>query len=267
VCWCGSGCRYCLRKLQLILRYFFDLAYKGTNYNGWQVQPNANTIEAEVINALQTLYQTPIPIVGSGRTDTGVHAKEQVFHAEIDQEIDRETTIRKLNGILPKDIVINDIRTVRNNAHARFDAELRSYEYHIRFKRTPFGKDEYCFLPNSPNAELINKGCKIILGEHDFQSFSKVKTEVNHFKCTIFSAEWQQSSSEAVLFISANRFLRGMVRALTGTLLSLGYGKISLDEFRAILAAKDRTQAGQSVPAQGLYLCEVRYPKEIFLNQ
>ena len=249
------------------MRYFFYLAYKGTNYNGWQVQPNANTIEAEVIHALQTLFQKTTPIVGSGRTDSGVHAKEQVFHVDIEQEIDCETTLRKLNGILPKDIVINKIRAVRSDAHARFDADLRSYEYHIRFHRTPFGKNEYCYLPNRPKPELIKKGCELILGEHDFKSFSKVKTEVNHFKCTIFSAEWKQSSSEAVLSISANRFLRGMVRALTGTLLNLGYDKLSLDEFKSILAAKDRTRAGQSVPAQGLYLCEVRYPKEIFLKQ
>lgn len=264
--WSRPGCCNGIRKLHLVLRYFFFLSYKGTKYHGWQVQPNANTIEAEISKALHTLFKESIPIVGSGRTDTGVHAKEQVFHADIHQKLDYQSTIQKLNGILPKDIVINDIKPVSDSAHARFDAELRSYEYHIRFKRTPFNKDEFHYLPQVPNKEVINTACQALLGEHDFTSFSKVKTEVNNFRCTIFSAKWEQNETEAVFYVSANRFLRGMVRAMVGTLLNLGLNKISIDEFHAILAANNRSRAGQSVPAQGLYLCEVRYPKEIFLS-
>ena len=249
------------------MRYFFDISYKGTNYHGWQAQPNAITVQEVVNSALQTVYGKPTETTGSGRTDTGVHAKMQVFHADLPGKYNSQDLIHKLNGVLPDDIVVNNIRLVNPEAHARFSAEARGYEYHIRFKKTPFGKNEAFFLPKFPDTALINQGCKLILGEHDFTSFSKVKTDVNNFNCTIYRAAWNQTTETAVFEVSANRFLRGMVRALVGTLLNLGFGKITMEEFTQIIEAKNRSVAGQSVPPQGLYLCDVRYPDEIFIKQ
>lgn len=248
------------------MRYFFYISYKGTNYHGWQVQPNANTVQAEINNTLATLLQSSIETVGSGRTDTGVHAKEQVFHADIPDTITAATLIKKMNGFLPHDIVVNKILPVEKDAHARFDAISRSYEYHLHFKRSPFKAKEYHFLPNKPELELMNQACKSLLGEHDFTSLSKVKTEVNNFFCNIIRSEWQYDAEKAIFYVTANRFLRGMVRTLVGTLLNVGYGKTSLAEFTEIIKAKDRTAAGQSVPSQGLYLCDVRYPDKIFIK-
>ena len=248
------------------MRYFFDIAYKGTAYHGWQVQPNARTIQEVINQALGTLFGEVIETLGSGRTDTGVHAKMQVFHADLPEKYSAQDLVHKLNGILPNDIVVNEVYRVMPEAHARFSAISRGYEYHIRFVRSPFGENEHYFLPRIPDALLIQKGCEILQGDHDFTSFSKVKTDVNNFRCTVFRAEWQQRPDAAVFFISANRFLRGMIRALVGTLLDLGFGKISLAEFKAIIEAENRSAAGQSVPPQGLYLCDVRYPEEIIFK-
>jgi tRNA pseudouridine38-40 synthase len=248
------------------LRYFFYISYKGTNYHGWQVQPNALTIQEEVDKALKVLYGEPVETIGSGRTDTGVHAKMQVFHVDLPEKYSFKELLHKLNGLLPHDIVVNRIRPVVETAHARFSATERGYEYHMNFKKTPFGKDEAYFLPNNPDPELINQGCELLLGEHDFTSFSRVKTDVNNFRCTIYRAEWNQSTEQAVFHVMANRFLRGMVRAMVGTLLDLGFGKMNLADYKAVLEAKNRSAAGQSVPPQGLYLCHVRYPEEIFIK-
>jgi tRNA pseudouridine38-40 synthase len=248
------------------LRYFFDISYKGTAYHGWQTQPNAVTVQEVINKALQTIFGQAFETLGSGRTDTGVHAKMQVFHADLPEKYAARDLVNKLNGVLPHDIVINEAYPVVSEAHARFSAISRGYEYHINFKKTPFGENEACFIPKQPNKELINQGCQLLLGEHDFTSFSKVKTEVNNFRCTIYQAEWHQNEDSAVFHISANRFLRGMIRALVGTLLDLGFEKISIADFQAIIEAKNRSAAGQSVPPQGLYLCDVRYPEEIIIK-
>ena len=248
------------------MRYFFDISYKGTEYHGWQVQPNAITVQEVINKALEVLYGQPVETVGSGRTDTGVHAKMQVFHADLPKKYEPGELIHKLNGILPYDIVINSIFPVSEDAHARFSAESRGYEYHISFRKSPFGKDESYFLPRIPDDDLINQGCQLLAGEHDFTSFSRVKTDVNNFRCTIYEARWNQSGDSAVFYVSANRFLRGMVRALVGTLLDVGFGKISIEEFKMVIEAKNRSAAGQSVPPQGLYLCDVRYPEKIFIK-
>ena len=249
------------------MRYFFDISYKGTAYHGWQQQPNALTVQEVINKALYTLFGEQIETIGSGRTDTGVHAKMQVFHADIPEKYELPDLQHKLNGLLPHDIVVNQIDKVKEDAHARFSAVSRGYEYRISFRKTPFGENEDYFLPKHPNASIINQGCQLLLGEHDFASFSRVKTDVNNFRCTIYQAEWNQSPDRAVFIIKANRFLRGMIRALVGTLLDLGFDKISIDDFKAIIAAQNRTVAGQSVPPQGLYLCDVRYPDEIFIKQ
>ena len=250
----------------MILRYFFDISYKGTAYHGWQIQPNAKTVQEVINQALEILYAESVETIGSGRTDTGVHAKMQVFHADLPDKYETHELIHKLNGLLPDDIVVNQCQAVTSEAHARFSAERRGYEYHISFTRSPFGKDESSFLAKKPDPRLINEGCKLLIGEHDFTSFSKVKTDVNNFRCTIHRAEWNQTADSAVFIVSANRFLRGMVRAMVGTLLDLGFGKITIDEFRTIIEAENRSAAGQSVPPQGLYLCDVRYPEEIFIT-
>jgi tRNA pseudouridine38-40 synthase len=246
------------------LRFFVYIAYKGTNYHGWQEQPNANTVQAEINKALATIYQEKVETVGSGRTDAGVHAKAQVFHCQLPLTNKVETLIQKLNGLLPNDIVVNKILPVVPDAHARFDAISRSYEYHIFFNRSAFQAHEYHYISKKPDFERMNKACQVIIGEHDFTSFSKVKTEVNNFVCHIELANWQFADEKAVFYVTANRFLRGMVRAMVGTLLDVGSGKISIEEFTNIIKAKDRTLAGQSVPPQGLYLCQVRYPLTLF---
>ena len=248
------------------MRYFFYISYKGTNYHGWQVQPNANTVQAEINKALATILQTNIDTVGSGRTDTGVHAREQVFHSDLPSEAQKEMILNKMNGLLPADIVVNKILPVENEAHARFNAISRSYEYHLHFKRSPFKMKEYHFLPKTPDFEQMNQACKTMLGEHDFTSFSKVKTEVKNFLCDLTRVEWQFDEEKAIFYVTGNRFLRGMVRALVGTLLNVGYGKTTLKEFAEILRVKDRAAAGQSVPPQGLYLCDVRYPSKVFIK-
>ena len=265
MCWRWSRSGYHLRKLRLTLRLFFYISYKGTSYHGWQIQPTANTVQHEINNALELLFQTPIETLGSGRTDAGVHAKMQVFHADVNNRYKLDDLKNRLNGILPDDIVVNNILTVNSEAHARFDAIQRGYEYHVSFNKTPFSKNEYYYLTKKPDANIIQQGCDHMIGVHDFTSFSKIKTEVNNFNCTVFSAKWEQNDEHAVFSISANRFLRGMVRATVGTLLELGSGKISLADFKKILHDKNRGSAGQSVPPQGLYLCDVRYPDTIFL--
>lgn len=228
------------------------------------MQTNASSIQAEINNALAIIFQGKMETTASGRTDAGVHAKAQVFHCDLPKIIEEGTLCHKMNGVLPSDIIINKILSVGEKAHARFDAISRSYEYHVLFKKSPFGSNENYILPKKPDFDKMNEACQIIIGEDDFTSLSKVKTDVNNFVCDIKRAEWQYIDEKAVFYITANRFLRGMVRALVGTLLDVGFNKISPDEFTKIIEAKDRTHAGQSVPAQGLYLCDVRYPSDIF---
>jgi len=230
------------------------------------MQPNAITVQGEINNALATILQTSIETMGSGRTDSGVHAKEQVFHIDLHQPIAEETLLHKMNGILAADIVVNNILPVNNDAHARFNAISRDYEYHIHFKKSPFCLNEYHYLKQMPDFELMNKACQLIIGKHDFTSFSKAKTEANNLICTLERAEWQYEDGRSIFYVTANRFLRGMVRAMVGTLLNVGNGKTSLKEFADILDTKDRTLAGQSVPPQGLYLCNVRYSTQIFIK-
>ena len=227
------------------------------------MQPNAVSVQQKLNEAFEQLYQQIIETTGSGRTDTGVHARQQVFHVDLPERYSVDELKYKLNGVLPKDIVIDSVYRVKAEAHARFSAISRTYEYHISFRKSPFSQNESYYLPRPPDSSLINKGCEILIGTHDFASFSKVKTDVSNFNCTINEAKWQQTHEKAIFDVSANRFLRGMVRAMVGTLLDLGFAKISIEEFKAIIDTKNRMAAGQSVPPQGLYLCEVRYPEDI----
>jgi tRNA pseudouridine38-40 synthase len=245
------------------MRYFFQISYNGTNYNGWQSQANATGIQEIVERALSTILRTEIAIVGSGRTDTGVHCVQQFFHADINKEFDRDRLVVQLNSFLPPDIAINSIRRVNDNASARYDAIERTYEYHITRKKDPIrlGTSHYFF--KGVDVPTMNKAAALLVGTHDFQCFSKVKTDVNHFICDVKKASWNQKGDLLVFTITANRFLRGMVRAVVGTLLDVGTGKLTMKQLKEILKSKDRKNAGMNVPPEGLFLMSVRYPKSI----
>ena len=246
-------------------RYFLDISYKGTDYHGWQRQPNANSVQEEVENALKTMFQTEIGIMGSGRTDTGVHARQQVAHFDCKIALDIAELAFKLNRILPNDIVVNHAKAVHDDAHSRFDATLRSYEYFLHQKRDPFKVGTSYFYAKQLDLDKMNAAAKKLVGEQDFQSFSKVKTEVNNFICNIETAAWKIDNESLVFCVTANRFLRGMIRALVGTLLEVGLGNMSLEDFQNVIDVKDRTKAGRAVPADGLFLTTVQYPTEIYI--
>jgi len=248
------------------MRYFFEITYDGTKYNGWQNQANALGVQQVVEETLSKLLREKISIVGSGRTDTGVHCVQQFFHVDIEKEIQRPELLQRLNSFLPKDIAIRKIIPVKSDAHARYDARERAYQYHITTAKNPLlvGRAYYSF--KKYEVQLMNEAAAWLVGEHDFTSFSKVKTDVHHFRCTIKKAHWVKKGELLVFTISANRFLRGMVRAIVGTLLEVGSQKISVKEFQTIVKSKDRKKAGMNVPAEGLYLTGVRYPKNIYLD-
>lgn len=248
------------------MRYFFEISYNGTHYHGWQNQKNAVGVQQVVEDCMSKVFRQPIKIVGSGRTDTGVHCVQQFFHADIENEFDTATYLQKLNSILPRDIAIHAVHRVKDDAHARYDAYERAYEYKITPDKNPLliGLTYYCF--KSIDVKTMNHAAALLVGEHDFECFSKVKTDVNHFICDIKKAHWNEKDGLLVFSITANRFLRGMVRAVVGTLLDVGSGKISLEEFKDILKSKDRKKAGMNVPPEGLYLISVKYPKKIFVN-
>ncbi|MBX2961475.1 MAG: tRNA pseudouridine(38-40) synthase TruA [Cyclobacteriaceae bacterium] len=247
-------------------RYFFEIAYHGAGYAGWQSQANATGVQTVVEHALSKLLRTEIKIVGSGRTDTGVHCAQQFFHTDIDKPFHQQNLLHRLNAFLPRDIAIRSIRTVKPKASARYSAVERTYQYHITRVKDPLqmGLALHYFKPL--NIQTMNKAAALLRGEHDFECFSKVKTDVNHFLCSVKRADWKKESNELVFTITANRFLRGMVRAIVGTLLDVGTGKISMQEFRSILHSKDRRKAGANVDPHGLYLMQVKYPKSIFID-
>ncbi|WP_396146154.1 tRNA pseudouridine(38-40) synthase TruA [Flavobacterium sp.] len=242
------------------MRYFLEFAYKGTNYHGWQYQPNASSVQETLNKALSTLYKTEIDLVGAGRTDTGVHAKQMFAHFDLDFEIDVPHYIHKLNSFLPADIAILNIHLVTDDNHARFDATKRTYEYHIHTSKEVFSTDTSWYYHNQLNIELMNEACKELFNHSDFECFSKVHTDVNTFNCKIMEAHWQQNGNKLIFTIAADRFLRNMVRAIVGTMVNIGLEKVSLQEFKQIIECKDRNKAGFSVPAHGLYLTKVEYP-------
>ena len=241
------------------MRYFIELAYKGTNYHGWQYQPNANSIQETLNKALSLLLKTEIDIVGAGRTDTGVHAKQMYAHFDFETEIEAPQLVHKLNSFLPKDIVIFDILKVADEAHTRFDATKRTYEYHIHSKKDAFEDDGSWLYQNQLDLDTMNKACQILFNHTDFECFSKTNTDVHTFNCVIFDAHWKQNGEKILFTISADRFLRNMVRAIVGTMINIGTGKISIADFEKIIESKDRNQAGFSVPAHGLYLTKIEY--------
>ena len=241
-------------------RYFLELAYDGTKYHGWQVQQNAISVQELLNKALSTLLRQPIETTGCGRTDTGVHAKEYFAHFDTDKsEIEIPKFEISLNALLPHDIAIKNIIPVHTEAHARFDATLRSYEYHIHFEKDPFLNGYSWLLRDRPNLELMNQAAAIIMEYSDFSCFSKSNTQVKTNNCKIVKAVWEQTEKGIVFKISADRFLRNMVRAIVGTLIAIGKGEMPPEGIRDIIQSKNRSKAGTSVPACGLYLTEVKY--------
>ena len=241
------------------MRYFIKLAYNGTHYHGWQYQPNAASVQETMNKAFSVILNNEINLMGAGRTDTGVHAKEMFAHFDLEKSFDIPNTIHKLNSFLPKDIVIYAIIPVANEAHSRFDATKRTYEYHINTFKDAFLQEQSWYFHQKLDLDLMNEAAKSLLKHTDFQCFSKVNTDVNTFDCSIFEAYWKQLDDKLIFTISANRFLRNMVRSIVGTLINIGLHKITLDDFEAIIESKNRDKAGFSVPAHGLYLTKIAY--------
>jgi len=250
------------------LRYFIEISYLGTNYHGWQSQPNAITIQEITENCLSKILNNPVKLVAAGRTDAGVHAKQMYAHFDSDMKInDIKSFEHKINSFLPKDIVVRKLIFVNDNAHARFDALYREYEYHISLKKNPFVIDKAYFFKKSLDIKKMNKCCNIMLQYTNFKSFSKSKTDVKTYDCKIYEAEWMLNENYLIFKIKADRFLRNMVRAIVGTLIEIGLGKITEKEFKLIIEKKDRQLAGFSVPAHALFLKKIDYDwDKILLN-
>ena len=249
------------------MRYFFEISYHGKNYHGWQSQDNALGVQTVVENVLRKLFRDEhLAIVGSGRTDTGVHCRQQFFHCDLDKSFDPDQLARRMNAFLPADIAIRSIRKVRPDASARYAAVERSYEYVITRVKDPLrqGMAFYYFKPL--HLPTLQRASALLLGMHDFQCFSKVHTDVDHFRCDVKAARWVERGDLLIFQISANRFLRGMVRAVVGTLLDVGSGKISLEDFKSILRSRDRRKAGLNAPADGLFLIRVKYSRGPFIK-
>ena len=252
-------------------RYFIHLAYNGANYNGWQTQPELPTVQETLEKALSTLLRQPIAVVGCGRTDTGVHASDFYAHFDLKDFKDPKELTFKLNSFLPPDIAIFAIFPVADNAHARFDATARTYQYHVSDRRLPFRQGQYCRIYFKPDIERMNEAAQVLMEYEDFTSFAKLHTQVKTNICHLTEARWDYVQAESgkwkveneyewVFTIRSNRFLRNMVRAVVGTLIEVGRGRMSLTDFRQVIEGKQRTQAGESMPAKALFLEEVVYP-------
>ena len=241
------------------MRYFIELSYNGKKYHGWQIQPDVISIQEKLNFTVSTVLQEKIEVVGAGRTDTGVHAAQMFAHFDTKNELKGDITY-KLNSLLPHDIIVHEVFSVDTEKHARFNAISRSYEYRIWLGRNTFLLDfSWQLHSQNLNVDLMNAAAKLLLEYTDFQTFSKVKTDVHTYNCDITEAIWKQNGKELVFHITANRFLRNMVRAIVGTLVDVGLGKITKDDFRKIIESKNRSNAGLSVPAKGLFLTNINY--------
>lgn len=243
-------------------RYFIEVSYKGTKYSGFQVQENAVTIQSELEKAFQTLHRLPIQLTGSSRTDSGVHALQNFFHFDFENEIHPQA-VYKLNSILPKDIVIHKVCKMPAEAHCRFDALSREYVYHIHRFKNPFLNDSSFYYPYHLDLEALKEGATFILEQHNFFAFSKTNTQVKNFSCTIIKSQWIQEGDTLIYNIQGNRFLRGMVRLLTATLLKLGRGKIDMRQLEEYFTLERKSV--YSVPAHGLFLKKVEFPQNYLL--
>lgn len=249
------------------MRYFLEFSYNGKAYHGWQNQPNAITVQEILEKALSTILKSEISTMGAGRTDAGVHASQMFAHFDFEGDIEAKDLTYKLNSFLPNDIAIADIFKVKSEAHARFDALSRTYNYKISTTKNVFDYDLAYQFHLPLNVEKMNEACKILFDYKDFQCFSKSKTDVKTYNCDIMDAFWTETSHELIFTIKADRFLRNMVRAIVGTMINIGLEKLKLEDLHQIIVSKDRSEAGFSVPAHGLYLEEIVYPHHIKLKK
>ncbi|MDP4201415.1 MAG: tRNA pseudouridine(38-40) synthase TruA [Bacteroidota bacterium] len=245
-------------------RYFIWLSYNGTHYHGWQIQPNGVSVQEKLQESISLLMRIHTDVIGAGRTDAGVHARTMVAHFDAEEIEQPELFLKKLNGVLPNDIAVWDLKKVKPGAHARFDAINRTYEYWVTPEKNPFHLESAARVHSPLDFEAMNKAAAILPEYIDFTSFSKLHTDVKTNNCTITQAYWAKRGDIWVFTITANRFLRNMVRAIVGTLLKVGRGQLTEKDFRAIIEAKDRGKAGSSAYAHGLYLTDVAYPASVF---
>jgi len=247
-------------------RYFIYLSYNGTNYCGWQNQPNGISVQQKIEEALHVLLRKPLAITGAGRTDAGVHARTMVAHFDWKEEIiDMNFLTEKMNCMLPLDISVRKILPVSPEAHARFDALSRTYKYYVCKEKDPFTYPFYYRIASFPDFGKMNEAAAVLREYDDFSSFSKSHTDVMTNNCKIIQAEWTQEENGWIFTIQADRFLRNMVRAIVGTLLDVGREKLSMDGFRQVIESKDRRKAGMSVPGKALFLADIEYPASIFI--
>jgi len=248
------------------VRYFIEFSYNGKAYHGWQNQPNATTVQEILEESLSILLKEKVNVYGAGRTDKGVHALQMFAHFDTGIVFEINTTVFKLNRLLPKDISIDNIFLVHNEAHARFDALSRQYKYRITNKKNVFSyENAYYFRPDLDIVKM-NEAAKLLFEYEDFQCFSRSNTDVKTYDCTIMKAEWTRDNNELIFTIKANRFLRNMVRAIVGTFINIGLGKLEVEELHTIIKSKNRSKSGASVPGYALYLSEIEYPKTIMIN-
>lgn len=242
------------------MRFVLRIAYKGTHFHGWQKQPNALGVQEAVESALRTLFKAPIEVVGCGRTDTGVHASDYILHFDLQALLmDEKEVIYKLNAIAHDDIAVLDFFQVHDDFHARFDALSRSYVYHLHFRKDPFLRGCSVFMNKQPDVQLMQKAARQLMNYTDFGAFCKSHSDNKTNNCRIDEVHWKQSGHRLSLYITADRFLRNMVRAIVGTLLEVGIGKLSLEDFHEVIKSGNRSEAGTSMPAEGLYLHGVNY--------
>ncbi len=244
-------------------RYFLQLSYKGTNYHGWQIQPNAVSVQEVMEDALSKILREKIAVVGAGRTDTGVHASYFILHFDVEKPVPENLdVVYKLNSFLPTDIAVQKVWPVSGEAHARFSAISRTYHYFITTEKNPFITETSHKYLKPLDFEKMNEAAQILFDYEDFTSFSRLHTDVKTNNCKIMQAEWIRKDQQLIFIIKADRFLRNMVRAVVGTLLEVGQGKLSVQQFCEIIERKDRGAAGASAPAQGLFLVDIEYPEE-----
>ena len=250
------------------MRYFFEIAFNGKPYHGWQIQENAITVQQIVQEKLQLIHKNEKPTVtGCGRTDAGVHAEQFFFHVDIPPISNLDKYCFQMNNMLPIEIQLKQIHLVKEDAHARFDALSRTYEYRFSTLKSPFNSGFVTYISEKINVNNMNKCCQMIKGRHDFTSFSKMHTDVNHFFCEILEAEWVKKDEQIIFRVKANRFLRNMVRALVGTMVLVGKEKISSSDFKKIMMSKDRTKASPSAKAHGLFLTNIAYSNHIYVQE
>lgn len=247
------------------MRYFLYIKFDGTNFNGWQIQPNGITVQEEIEKALYKIFQEATLIMGAGRTDSGVHASCMVAHFDVKNKIDEQSTLFHLNNILPASIAIYTIRRVAEDFHARFAAISRTYYYNIIFEKDPFKNTFAHRINNQLDVDAMNEAAQLLIGKNDFSCFSKSKTQTFTNDCDITTAVWKRTGNGLQFEISANRFLRNMVRAIVGTLIEVGLGKRKVNSITELIASKNRSMAGTSMPAKGLFLVEIDYPEEGFI--